>query len=88
MLGGRKTTATLTGETGDGLWPSAVHKGAIYYPIALKPGCRQNGRGTHEWLLYAGVCAVISRKFPITVSKLLQEALSMEQQWCVITVTI
>jgi len=29
------------------------------------------------------VCAIlISREFPNTVSQLLQEALSMEQQWC------
>jgi len=66
-----------------GLWPRALHRGAFYYPIAVKPGCRQTHRGTREWLLYTGVCAIlICRKFPNTVSHLLQEALSMEQQWC------
>jgi len=28
-----------------GLWPRAVHRGALYYPIAVKPGCRRNQRG-------------------------------------------
>jgi len=35
-----------------GLWSSAVHRGAFHYPIALKSGCRRNGRVTQEWLLY------------------------------------
>jgi len=45
MLGGRKITAILTGETLEGLWPIAVHRGALYYPIAEKPGCTRNQRG-------------------------------------------
>jgi len=72
MMDGRKTTATLTGEKVYGLWPSAVPKGAFYYPKALKHGCRRTGRGTNEWLL-------------ITLSQLLQEALSTEKNWCVKT---
>jgi len=79
---GQKTTATITRETMESLWPSAVHKGAFYYTIAMKPGCRHIGTRTHEWLLYTWVCAIISRKFPITSSQLLQEALSTEQLWC------
>ena len=35
---GQKTTATITRETMEGLWPSAAHKGAFYYHIAMKPG--------------------------------------------------
>jgi hypothetical protein len=51
---------------------------------AVLPGCRRSHKGTQwEWLLYTGVCAIlISAKFPNTVSQLLQEALSMKQQWC------
>ena len=26
------------------LWPSAVCRGALFYPIAVKPGCRQTHR--------------------------------------------
>jgi hypothetical protein len=70
-------------NTGVGLWPSAVLRGAFLYPVAVKTGCRQPDKRTQEWLLYAGVCAIfISGKFPNTVSQLFQEALSMEQQWC------
>ena len=39
-------------------------------------GCRRSYRGSQEWLLYTGVCTIISRKFPNTVSQLLEEALS------------
>ena len=51
----------------------------------MKPGCRHIGTGNHEWLLHIWVRAIISRKFSITVSQLLQQALSTEQQWCVKT---
>ena len=69
-------------NTGGGLWPSAVHRGTFLYPIAVKNGCRQLDKTTREWLLYNGVCAIsISGKFPNTIAELLQEALSMEQQW-------
>jgi hypothetical protein len=82
-LGGRKVTATITKKQWKGPWPSAVSRAAFYYPIAVKPGCRKTHSGTREWLLYTGVCAIlISGKFPNSVSQLLQEALSMEQQWC------
>ena len=80
MLGGRKVTATLIGETMDG---------------SVVKGCPQGGTLTHsceeclkmnsqmDWLLHTGVCAIlISRKFPNTVSQLLQEFLSMKQECC------
>ena len=35
---------------------------------------------TWGWLLYNGVCDILSEKFPSIVSQLLQKALSMEQQ--------
>jgi len=59
-----------------GLWPSAVCRGAFYYHIAVKPGCRWTHRGTEcEWMLYTGVCAILmGGKFPNTVLQLLQEA--------------
>jgi len=42
-------------------------------------GCRSSYRGSQEWLLYTVVCTIlISRKFPNTVSQLLQGALSMK----------
>jgi len=40
-------------------------------------GSRQSHRGSQEWLLYTAVFAIIiSKKFPNTVSQLLQEVLS------------
>ena len=56
-----------------GLWPSAVHRGALYFPRAVKPGGRRNQRGTRwEWLLHNGVCVIcISGKFPNNVLQLL-----------------
>jgi len=61
-----------------GLWPSAVCKGAFYYPIAVKPGCRWTHTGTQEWLLCSAVWAIlISGKFLNTVLRLLQEASRM-----------
>ena len=65
-----------------GLWPSAVCRGAFYYTIAVKPGCRTHS-GTQELLSNTGVCAIlICRKFPNTVSQILQVALSIENKWC------
>jgi hypothetical protein len=69
-----------------GLWPHAVNREAFYYHMAVKPGCRRIHRGTQEWLLYTWVCGIlISGKFQNIVSQLLQEALGMEQKWCVKT---
>jgi len=66
-----------------GLWPSAVCRGALYYPKAVKPGCTRTHRGTQEYLLYTGVCAIlICGKFTNTVSQILQVALGIEQQRC------
>ena len=65
------------------LWPSAVCRGAFYYATAMKPGCRRTHSGTQELLSYIGVCAIlICRKFPNTVSQILQVALSIENKWC------
>jgi len=44
MLDGRKITAMLTRERV--LWPSADCRGALYYPIAVKPD-----PNTVSWLL-------------------------------------
>ena len=51
---------------------------------AVLHGCRRSQRGSRwEWKLHTGVCAMlIIRKFPHTISELLQEVLGMEQQWC------
>jgi hypothetical protein len=66
-----------------GLWPRAVHRGAFYYTIAVKPAHGQSQRRAEELQLYSGVCTILlSGKFPKNVSQLLQEAMSMEQQWC------
>ena len=66
-----------------GLWPSAVCRGTFYYAIAVKPGCRRTHSGTKELLSYTGVCAILSwRKFPNTVSQILQVAFSIENKWC------
>jgi hypothetical protein len=66
-----------------GLWPSAVCRGVPYYLIAVKHGSSRTQRRTHRRLLYTGVCALLIReKLSNAVSQLLQEVLSMEQQWC------
>jgi len=36
-LSGRNITATFRGEIKEGLSPSAVCRGALYYPITVKP---------------------------------------------------
>jgi len=46
----KKVTATITEKHWKSLWPSNVQRGAFYYPIAVKPGCRWTHRGTQEWL--------------------------------------
>lgn len=65
-----------------GQGPSA--EGHLIMPDVL-PGCKRSHRGTRwEWMFYTGGVQVIpiSRKFPHTVSELLQVVLSMEQEWC------
>ena len=48
-----------------GFWPSAVRRGAFYYPTAAKPVCRRTDRLICEWLLYTAVYTIlISWKFP------------------------
>jgi hypothetical protein len=80
MLCGRYITATHRRNTGR-VCGHLLSAEAFYYPIAVKPGCRRTHR-IQEWLFYNWVCTIInSRKFSNTVSQLLKEDLSMEQQW-------
>jgi hypothetical protein len=37
----KKITPTLTGETLEGSVVKCIHRGAFYYPTAVKPGCKQ-----------------------------------------------
>jgi hypothetical protein len=87
MLGSRKITATLAGETLEGSVARGCPQGGILSPLLwslvvdeLIGGLRGNG---HYTLEYADDIAILMcGKFPNTVSELLQEALSMVQQWC------
>jgi len=54
-----------------GLWPRAVCIGAIYYSIAVKPGCRQredSGMAVTLW----GMRYPLQLKIPKNVSQILQ----------------
>jgi len=52
-----------------GPWPKDVCRGAFYYPIAVKPGCRQSHRQTHEKaVIQWGTCYPPQRKFPKEIS--------------------
>jgi hypothetical protein len=76
MLGGRKITATLTGETLEGSVANCCLQRGILVPMLCCLVVDEITEGLK------GVCTILtSRKFPNTVSQLLQEALSMEQQW-------
>jgi len=55
MLDGRKITATLTQETIEGLWSSALCRGA-------EPCCRETHKGTQEWLLLTEVYGILISK--------------------------
>ena len=55
-----------------------LQRGLFFSTVELL-GCRKSYTGSREWLLYTVVFAiVISRKFPNTVSQLLEEVLSMK----------
>jgi hypothetical protein len=87
MLGNRKIIATLAAETLEGSVARGCPQGGILSPLLwslvvdkLVEGLKENGYNT---LGYADDIAILdSGKFPYTVSELLQEALSMVQQWC------
>jgi hypothetical protein len=87
MLGSRKITATLAGETLEGSVARGCPQGGVLPPLLwslvvdkLIGGLSGSGYYT---LRYADdVTILIHGKFPNTVSELLQEALSMVQQWC------
>jgi len=82
MLGGRKITATLTGETLEGsVAKCCLQRGAVL-PHSCEAWLLTNSyRDLMRMAVIHWVCAIlISRKFQNTVSQLLQEALSMEQQ--------
>jgi hypothetical protein len=59
IMGGRKVTATPTGEKLEGLWPIAFCRRTLYYPIAMMPDCCQTQRWTQICLLYSWECAII-----------------------------
>jgi hypothetical protein len=87
MLGRGKITATLTRETLEKSVARSCPQGGVLSPLLwslvvdkLIGGLDRNGYYT---LGYADDIAIlICGKFPNTVSELLQEALSMAQQWC------
>lgn len=87
MLGGRKITTTLTGENLKVSVTRDCSHGGILLPLMwslvvndLIGGLDENECYT---LRYADDIAIlICGKFPNTVSELLQEALSIVQQWC------
>jgi hypothetical protein len=87
ILGGTKITATLAGEILEGSVARGGIQGGVLLPLLwnlvvdeLIGGLKGNGCYT---LGYADDIAIlICGKFPNTVSELLQEALSMVQQWC------
>jgi hypothetical protein len=62
-----------------GLWPTAVHRRAIYYTISVKPGCRWTHKGiqcdTPGYVLYSSEenSQILSYSFRMRVS--------LEQHW-------
>jgi hypothetical protein len=87
MLGSRKITATLAGETLEGSVARGCPQGGVLSPLLWSLVVNElveglNGSGYYT-LGYADDIAILIRgKFPNTVSELLQEVLSMVQQWC------
>ena len=77
---GRKITATLTGESLEGSVAKCWLQMAILLPIAMKPLCVTHC-GTQELLSYTEVCVIlICGKFTISVYKILEAALRIEQR--------
>jgi hypothetical protein len=87
MLGSRKITATLAGETLEGSMARGCLQGGILSPLLWSLFVdeligRLDGNGYYTLGYADDIAILIRRKFPNTVSELLQEALSMVQQWC------
>jgi hypothetical protein len=87
MLGGRKVTATFAGETLEGSMARGCLQGGVLLPLlwslVVDKHIRGLGANGYYILGYADDIAIlIHGKFLNTVSELLQEALSMVQQWC------
>jgi hypothetical protein len=87
MLGSRKITATLAGEILERSVVRGCSQGGVLSPLLWSMVVneligRLNGNGYYT-LGHANDIAIhIHGKLPNTVSELLQEALSMVQQWC------
>jgi hypothetical protein len=87
MLGNRKITATLAGETLEGSVTRDCPQGGVLSPLLWslvvdEPIGGLNGNGYFTLGYADDIAILIHRKFPNTVSELLQEALSLVQQWC------
>jgi hypothetical protein len=87
MLGSSKITATLAGETLEGSVARGCPQGDILLPLLWSLVVDElieglNGNGYYTLGYAEHIAILICRKFPNTVSELLQEALRMVQQWC------
>jgi hypothetical protein len=87
MLSNRKTIATLAGETLEGSVARGYLQGGILSPLLSSLVVDEiigglNGNGCYTLGYADDIDILVSGKFPYTVSELLQEVLSMVQQWC------
>jgi hypothetical protein len=87
MLGSRKITATLAGETLEGSVARGCPQGGVLLPLLWSLVVDEligglNGSGCYTLGYADDIAFLIRGKFPNTFSELLQEALSMAQQWC------
>jgi hypothetical protein len=86
MLGSRKITATLVGETLEGSVARGCPQAGILLPLlwslVVDKLIGLNGNGYHTLGYADDIAILIHGKFPNTVSELLREALNMVQQWC------
>jgi hypothetical protein len=87
MLGGRKITATLARKTLEGSVVRGCPQGGVLLPLLWSLVVDEltgefNGNGCYTLEYADDIAILICRKFLNTVSQLLQEALSMVQQWC------
>jgi hypothetical protein len=87
MLGSRKITATLARETLEGSVTKGCLQGGILSPLLWSLVVDKLIRGLNESGCYTmgyadGITILIGRKFPNTISELLQEAFGVVQQWC------